>query len=178
MTEKEVVDYLKENRTKGVAYAFMPEEVKNFCRETNSSKFIGYQNIKGWIRVSQEYDFKGDDIIALPKDFELKEKPKGGWVEIDIEDDGKFRIDDEEERSAPARETYNWFDWQDFLKDSRFYRRDFTAFGGWQYKNCKAWFLQPMLSQEDTYIHSEFEGETYDCKPAIPVKIRFWREVK
>ena len=32
MTEQEIIDYLKENKNKGVAFAFMPEDVKEWCR--------------------------------------------------------------------------------------------------------------------------------------------------
>ena len=35
MKEQEIVDYLKENRTKGVAFGFMPNEVREWV-ETSS----------------------------------------------------------------------------------------------------------------------------------------------
>lgn len=31
MTEQEIINYLRENGTKGVVFAFMPEEVKEWC---------------------------------------------------------------------------------------------------------------------------------------------------
>lgn len=33
MTENEIIDYLKENATKGVAFGFMPKDVQKWCKD-------------------------------------------------------------------------------------------------------------------------------------------------
>lgn len=33
MTELEIINYLKENGTKGVAYGFMPQDVRKWCKD-------------------------------------------------------------------------------------------------------------------------------------------------
>ena len=166
MTEKEIVDCLKENYKQGRAFEFLPEEVKEWV--SNASRNIIYLIFKGfWDKLPPEENINIEDVIALPKDFELEEKPKGGWDEYDIKD-GRFY---EETRGL----FYAWHEWSKCMSDNP----RFTAFGGWQYPNCEAWYMNPKILLSDAidthYADVLFQGESAECMPAIPCKIRFWK---
>ena len=164
MTENEIIEFLKDNMKKGMCYEFFDDKIKDWCCRNFKKLLILDRNGK-WNNISTTIEsilFYANDIIALPEDKEVE----GEWVEFEIRDDGYFSSD---------IGLHLWFDWQKFLKFC--YNQDigFIAFGGYQYKNCKAWFMQAMLFQEDRYVTNEFEKEPFKTEPAIPVKIRFWR---
>lgn len=175
MTEKEIVEYLKENRTKGVGFAFLPEEVKEWCKN-NSCKLIYYQPNDLWNRNSaKEYLFVSNEIVALPEDFDLVPKSEGGWVEFEIIDNFFFCSDKKEHPIW----YFDWWDWQGFLTESSNSDLDYTAFGGWQYPNNKGWHMCPQMLIDGEYASILlYRSVPSECKPAIPTKIRFWREAE
>ena len=179
MTEQEIVNYLKENKNKGIAYLFMFEDVKDWIQKhRNDNKLMILTEdgdfIDGGIKPC--YGIIATDVFALPDDYEVKQESKGVWIEFEIDDKGDFAF----YLSKIRKKDFHWYEWQRFLFEC--YENNhqcFTAFGGWQYKNCKAWYTYPMiLLGDDRYASSVFKEEASDAKPAIPVKIRFWREIK
>ena len=74
-----------------------------------------------------------------------------------------------------------WSDLNSFLIGHNNYsiesNRHFIAFGGWQYKGCDAWYMIPQMFLDDHYVTVAFKGED-NIKPAVSVKIRFWRKLK
>lgn len=96
-----------------------------------------------------------------------KEAKESGWVEFDINENGTFSI-------SPEHHNFKWYCWQAVLTVCK----DLTAFGGWMYKDNGAWITTPMFQTRDDcdvphYVNSFY---TDAAGPAIPVKIRFWRE--
>lgn len=175
MTEQEIVNVLKENKEKGVAYLFLPEEVKDWVSEHFAEPKLLYLNPLGnWEKFDVcSFDDYDNIVFALPADYQVKQESKGGWVEFVI-DNGLFyyKTLDKNVMEVCGRK-YFWFQWQEFL----YYGKDegFTTFGGWQYKssNNDFWFTQPMTIRSDD--GDLISGYKDDDKPAIPSKIRFWK---
>lgn len=175
MTENEIIQILKDNKEKGIAFGFLPDEVIQFTlKHKENLKFHDSEGF--WIDTEcqhkEGYEISIHEIVCLPEDFELKNKSEDEWIEFDIDKNGQFTV---EFCKGSLDYCYDWFNWWKLLEKSKEYDYGFTAFGGWQYKNCKAWFMQTMLFQEDHYISCEFGNETCKIEPAIPIKIRFWR---
>lgn len=178
MTEQEIINILKDNKRNGIAFGFLPDEVIRFAlKHKENLKFHDSEGF--WIDTEcqhkEGYEISIHEIVCLPKDFELKEKMQGEWVEFEIDNEGFF-ISDKNVKCM-------WPCWSDFLFDSR--HREYTAFGGWQYENSDSWLMTPRLAvispnvtiYQDNYNSKNYaECECKECKPAIPVKIRFWRE--
>lgn len=169
MTEKEIVEYLKENRTKGVAFGFMPEEVQLWVRELGHIRQCIRFEAEKWktlftTNIWDKCDYS--QILALPEDFELEEKSKGEWIECEINKNECFLFND--------GHYYHWSEWNTCLTQNHDWLK---AFGGWQYPNSKAWFMVPQLAFGDTF--SSCQGsQVNEAQPAIPTKIRFWREAR
>lgn len=167
MTEKEVVDFLRNNRTKGVAFLFLPEDVRDWIHEHFDDPNLFHLDSMGKWQYFKDTDFDDYDnvVFALPDTF--YPQPKGGWDEYDIKD-GRFY---EETRGL----FYAWHEWSKCMSDNP----RFTAFGGWQYPNCEAWYMNPKILLSDAidthYADVLFQGEPAECMPAIPCKIRFWK---
>jgi hypothetical protein len=182
MTEKEKVEYLKENKTKGIAYLFLPQDVWDWIGENFNNPSLVYLAPNGkWEQFSKtDFDDYDNIVFALPDDYEAKEEPKGEWVEFDIDPKSKdFLVDVEKENSNDCNEYYFWFEVERFLRDSIDNDRGYTAFGGWQYEGSKRWYLAPVVKLKDSdYWNSYVIKESGEAKPTIPVKIRFWREAK
>lgn len=180
MTENEIIESLKENKKKGIGYRFLPEEVQKWIYENFYKKILVYFDYQGeWVSIDETNLINTSNyqnhIFSLSEDFELKEKPQGEWVEFKINKIGRFtdyNVDDDDHQISFS---FGWHQWSEFLECSYEHCFGYTTFGGWQYKNCKAWFMQAMLYQEDHYVTSEFEKEPFKTEPAIPIKIRFWR---
>lgn len=183
MTEQEIVLYLKENKTSGIAVGFLPEEVREFVYITPISIFRFFDG-KEWIK-SQKPFIRDNDIICLPDNYELKKIEKTGeWIEFEVDEGGDFGYLAESEKDERYKSSYySWYSWQKFLEDSRLNKRGFTAFGGWQYPNSSYWSTYPQVKtgrgdNYSSYYCEKEQGEDYSAYPAIPVKIRFWREYK
>ena len=92
MTEQEIINYLKENKNKGVIYLFMPKEVQNWlCINYKNPKLL-YLTQKGEWKSFFKFFNDHNNVVgfSLSDDYEAKEKSKGGWVEFEIDDDGFF----------------------------------------------------------------------------------------
>ena len=181
MTEQEIVAYLKENRTKGVAFGFMPVEVGDWIKANRKKlmgKLICFSDTFGWGAVNTDKPILSlDYIFALPEDFKPEEKPQeNGWIEFDIDENECYRILDTDMR----------FHWSEWNKPLWIYEKDenrswyLTNFGGYLYAGCNDWFMTPRIFYNnrllDHYQKIEIDGKM--VKPAIPVKIRFWKEIK
>lgn len=167
MTEQEIVEYLKNNRTKGVAFGFMPEEVKEWCSKNDSN--LVYYSVNGtWFSGDNRSIFDMNEIVALPDSFQIKQEPQSGWVEFEIKS-GVFDYDDR---------CFDWWDWGCFLNYCKGCNTDnFTDFGGWQYEGFLSWYMQPMLCGKGNKKElRNYEDNHEESTPAIPVKIRFWRK--
>lgn len=178
MTEQEIIEYLKNNKTKGIAYMFMPKEVGAWVsNHLAESELLCLNRLGNWevfnVRYLDKYD---DTVFALSADYKVNEESKGEWIEYDIED-GQFFED--------TRGFYAWHEWSKFMSDNP----GFTAFGGWQYADSNTWFMTPKLkiilaTNSISYKDSDAIGNycttpsAVGCKPAIPVKIRFWERQK
>lgn len=179
MTEQEIIEYLKENKNKGVAFGFMPEEVQIWAKNNSRELCVYCQPIESteyeWMRSGSEKQWYLDHLYALPEDFKLKEKlEESGWVEFEIDPTSKdFLVDVEKENCNDCNEYYYWFEVERFLRDSVDNDRKYTTFGGWQYKDNKGWFTTPQVEIDNGYISNNY---CLEAKPAIPVKIRFWKE--
>lgn len=189
MTEQEIVSYLKENRTNGVAFGFMPVEVGDWIKANRKKlmgKLICFSDTFGWGAVNTDKPILSlDYIFALPEDFKPEEKPQeSGWIEFEIDQKSRdFLVKAETENPNDCDEYYCWFEVERFLRDSVENDRRYTAFGGWQYddgsKVCKTWHMQPMIFSEveNKLVNLCLCEEQEKTKPAIPIKIRFWRTV-
>ena len=171
MTEQEIVKYLKDNKSKGVAFAFMPKEVQDWVND--ASRKIVYLIFKSglWEDLPIEATANEEDVFALPDSFQIQQEKKDGWVEFEIKS-GVFDYDDR---------VFDWWDWGCFLNYCKgFNTDDFTSFGGWQYEDSKRWYLAPAVKLNDGDLWNSYFviGESQDATPVIPVKIRFWREAK
>lgn len=172
MTEQEIVSYLKENKTKGIAVGFLPEEVRAWVYITPISIFRFFDG-KEWIKPKNPV-IRDNDIICLPENFELKQKSKGKWAEFNVNEDGKF-----EYNSIRFTGVYYWWELQKFLTDANDNGLYLTAFGGWQYEDSKRWYLAPAVKLQDGKMwNSYIIEESGEATPVIPVKIRFWKEYK
>lgn len=162
MTEQEIIEYLKENRLIGVAFKFIPSEVKEWVIENYKNLKLLYLTAGGRWGFSHQTDFSdyANLVFALNDDYELPKEPSGEWVVFEIDKDGEYHLCSDEH--------YHWSEWNNTLREN-YCNSSFrlTAFGGWQYDDGGCWHTCP------TFKHSD-EGD----KPAIPIRIRFWRENK
>ena len=166
MTEQEIIKYLKENKNEGRILSFMPEEVQKWCEE-HKKELLVWQSER-WYKFDAD-DICTDDAVTLPDDYEIN----GEWDEYDIKD-GQFY---EETRGL----FYTWHEWSKCMSDNP----RFTAFGGWQYADSNTWFMTPKLkiiiANSISYKDSDAVGNycttpsEVRCRPAIPVRIRFWK---
>lgn len=180
MTEEEITQYLKMNRKVGITLGFMPTEVQEWCHKNSlylqiviESKNV-WDDYKNWI-ISKKLEFT--TIVCLPEDYEIekKEKSQSGWVEFEIKNDIFCYLYDVDNHAYSF--CLNWWQWQDFLKESKENDWNFTAFGGWQYEDSKRWYLAPAIQLNDGKLWNSYVIEDYgEAKPVIPVKIRFWKE--
>lgn len=77
MNEKEIIKFLKNNKTTGIAFKFMPDEVKKWL-DINIVYSIHYSFMdKKWIEhKSNDYDHGEALIYSLPDNFEEIRKKK------------------------------------------------------------------------------------------------------
>lgn len=170
MTEQEIIDYLKGNKKEGRILAFMPEEVRKWCVEYRKELLVWQSN--SWYKFDAD-DIRTDDVVILPDDYPYPKQEKGEWIEYDVKE-GQFY---EETRGI----FYDWHEWSKCMSDNP----GFTAFGGWQYADSNTWFMTPKLkiiiANSISYKDSDAVGNycttpsAVECKPAIPVRIRFWK---
>ena len=182
MEEKEVIQYLKDNFKKGISLRFNPKEVQDWIMKNyRDCLYLNDDGVwdKSLKHITGTDDIWANDVYALIGDYEPKE-PEAGWVEFEIDKNGYYRIRDIDMR-------LHWSEWN---RPLWFYGKDefrgwhLTAFGGWQYKDCNCWWMSPKVVGGkgifgDNGIYREYYVEDKICgnySPAIPVKIRFWKE--
>ena len=183
MTEEEIVQYLKMNKNIGIVFKFMPEEVKNWSSK-HSEKLCWY-DVDCWINGRTEKRLYDDKIYALSEDFKMEEKLQGEWVEFGIKKNGRFTAFDVDDNDHQISFSFGWHQWSEFIDCSYEHALGYTAFGGWQYADSNTWFMTPKLriiqDNSISYKDSDAVGNypttpsALECKPAIPVKIRFWK---
>lgn len=196
MTEQEIVSYLKENKTKGVAFGFMPVEVGDWIK-ANTKKLMGklicFSDTFGWDAVNTDKVILSlDYIFALPENFELKQESKGRWVEFDIDKNGFFTVTrDDTKFGMPCTAVFPWHQWSKFLDYCWDYEKsclknglEFTTFGGWCYGNANEpiprFYMHPCIVPDDICgsVYSSYCVGDKNIIGMIPTKIRFWRVSK
>ena len=160
MTEQEIIQYLKENRNKGIAFAFVPEDVKNWCEKHKTERIFdcfqdGNWDTKTCIALCL------NSVYALSDDYEPEKLFRPHWEELNIEN-GVFRFNDD---------GYHYWEVEKFLSD---YVGYFNAFGGWLYSGGGFWSTNAMIHSGCNLV-VKVVGDVRDVTPAIPTKIRFWR---
>ena len=168
MNEEKIIDFLKKNKTKGIAFAFLPKEVQRWCCDHDSS-LIYYQTNNVWNDNSaNDVLFESNEIVALPEDFELQKKSQGCWVEFEINDKACFHTESGD---------FLWFNWEGFLIQDYISKKPtgFTAFGGWQFESNGCWYTDPQMIDENEELSTLVDYHE-KSKPAIPCRIRFWRK--
>ena len=164
MTEQEIIEYLKQNREKGVAFAFMPEEVKHWCGFHSPLKiFKIYDGV--WLGPWIIRSFNASNIYCLSEDYQPEPEFKPHWEEFEVDEDGCFHDDGD----LPCK----WYRWFDFLNVNA---DKYNGFGGWLYVGTDVeptWYMTPRIDVGGkTFVWAEADLE---AKPAMPMKIRFWR---
>lgn len=172
MTEKEIIAYLKENKNKGVAFAFMPSEVQEWCRKHCNEQIFHIFDDDRWPNYKTIINCYSYNVYCLAEDYESKTEFKPHWEEFDINSDGYFIEEESNECQQPPVE-FRWWIWQNFLTK---HSDKYNAFGGWLFNN-KTWCTNPQIINEEEGIAIVSDTITKDrfCEPMIPTKIRFWR---
>lgn len=165
INEQAIIKYLKENKYKGVAFGFMPQDVKDWCLKHRFDKFLNVFDDDAWIVPDSALLCYSSDIYCLPEDYEPKHEFKHDWEEFKIDEDGYFEFN--------GKKYY-------YREDARFEtenRDKFKGFGGWLCADGK-WRTYPVLYEEigDNACFGGVGG--CDCEPAVGTKIRFWRYKK
>lgn len=159
MTEQEIIDYLKGNKQEGVAFAFMPGKVQEWCRKHHHERIFSAYSDK-WGEKTNIVCSNGC-VYCLLKDYEPKPPFEPHWEEFNIEN-GVFRFNDD---------GYRYWEVEKFLSD---YVGYFNAFGGWLYSGGGFWSTNAMIHSGCNLV--DRVGDVRDVTPAIPTKIRFWRK--
>ena len=174
---KNIIDFLKNNKINGVAFGYMTKEVQewvnNKAKNHQADIFKYYDNLGVWNSISNK-DFKvfPNDIIYLLEDYK-EDTPKateGSWVEFEIKN-GVFDYDNR---------AFSWWDWGCFLSYCEGCNTDdFTAFGGWKYEGYEPWVTAPLVNYVGHYYTNNYIDEKDDAGrvilPITPIKIKFWR---
>lgn len=165
MTEQEIIEYLKENKTRGIVFDFFPEDVQNWCRKYRDKNIFEYfQFDRKWAGLLKLCP-RSDTAYCLKSDYIPEIGFKEHWQEFEIDKDGFFRIKKE------SYTYYCWFNWQKFLEDNF---DKYNNFGGWFYEQDKTWNLtHQVLSARCSFVLCAAEQQK--VAPVIPTKIRFWR---
>lgn len=117
--------------------------------------------------ASPEAETTFAQALAAINNCEAPKKDSGAWIELDVEEDGTFRL--------PVGRYGYWWGWAAALE--RHGHCD-LLFGGWLFVDCdgsKSWSSKYMSRNDQGQLFSGIDG---DRKPAVPVKIRFWRPAK
>lgn len=74
MTEQEIIKYLKDNKTEGRIFRFMPEEVRKWCRNHYSTLhyFVYEVGIFESMNISNGDEICANEIVALPDEYEIE----------------------------------------------------------------------------------------------------------
>lgn len=170
MNNKEIVDYLIKNRDNGVAYRWMPEDVKVWLtvyRSKISNGLLEYYDAdkSDWMPVfNSTKPFGADMILSLDKEYNVC---VGEWVEFDIDTEGCFYPEGGE------KVYYYWLDYAEFIKDNM---KEYKHFGGWYFDG--KWCMCPQVQSNERDLFSDFYVDSIKDKvlPMMPTKIRFWKD--
>lgn len=164
MNEQDIIRYLKENKTKGVAFGFMPREVGIWCCEHRNEE-IFHIYLSGWSDKCG-IDCRDNLIYCLAEDYKPKPKFKPHYEEFEIDKDGCFEFE--------GKRYY-------YREDARFETENqnrFKGFGGWLYegKDFDLWTTVPQL-QYGGHLYDSLRSDqnAYERTTPIPTTIRFWR---
>lgn len=134
--------------------------------------FVWNGKYLSWVDFSEYLVHPGIEMtfaqaLAEINNCEVPKKDSGEWVELDVEEDGIFKFSD-------GRYGY-WWGWAAALE--RHFRCD-LLFGGWLFIDAdgsECWRNEYLSRNNKGQL---FAGIGGDGKPAVPVKIRFWRPAK
>lgn len=168
MSEKEIVEYLKANKTMGVALAFMPPDVRRWCeKHQNDDIFMIFDSDYKWVNiVCPPINLGPRTIYSIKDDYEPKPEFKPHFVEFDIDENGYFYYE--------GKQYY-------YREDVAFEKRNsdtFKGFGGWLYegKAFDSWTTTiNLLYGGCLYNYLRSDQNAYETTAPIPIKIRFWR---
>lgn len=176
MTEQGIVDVLKGNKTKGIAYLFLPEDVKDWIQSHRNDNKLMILTEDGDFSdggLKPSYGIIATDVFALPDDYEPKQEQKDEWVEFKINKFGRFTDYNVDDDNHQISFSFGWHQWSEFLECSYEHGFGYTTFGGWQYEGSD-WNTYPLIQCGNKA--SSGVSFSMDDKPMIPKKIRFWRK--
>lgn len=119
INEQAIIKYLKENKYKGVAFGFMPQDAKDWCLKHRDDRILDVFDDDAWIVPDSALLCYSSDIYCLPEDYEQKSQFKPYLQEFEIDEDGCFEFE--------GKHYY-------YREDARFEtenRDRFKGFGGW-----------------------------------------------
>lgn len=165
MIELEIIEYLKQNKEKGIIYDFMPADVREWCMTHQNEQIFNIYFSDGWNPTKTGINCCYAGIYALPDDYEPESEFKPYYEEFEIDGDGFFCI-----KKGSDRIFYAWYNWQKFLDENDKY----NGFGGWLF-GLKLWSTKLLVT--DMAKRELFESATKDIAvmPVCPTRIRFWR---
>ena len=131
--------------------------------------FVWNGKYLSWVDFSEYLVHPGIEMtfaqtLAAINNCEAPKKDSGAWIELDVEEDGIFRL--------PGGRYGYWWGWAAALE--RHGQCD-LLFGGWLFVDgdgSECWSSKYMSRNDQGQLFSGIDG---DRKPAVPVKIRFWR---
>ena len=185
MTENEIIQILKDNKEKGIAFGFLPDEVIQFAlKHKENLKFHDSEGF--WIDTEcqhkEGYEISIHEIVCLTEDFELKKKSEGECVEFEISHQGSFFLQYKNKYGSDCSYHFHWSQWEEFLSYCWNYDLPYNAFGGWLYDKTGDWVLSPQVGLIDDSGRAPFILNSYTYRyekeriiPVFPIKIRFWR---
>lgn len=166
MTEQEIISCLKENRKKGVAFAFMPSEVQEWCAKHFSERIFYIVDEGKWGCKETSIMCSPDSLYCLDADYEPEPQFKPHYEEFDVNENGFFHI-----MKGSDLIYYHWFNWQRFIEENF---DNYNNFGGWLYD--KLWSTNVLIMTDiDKREMSEYSGKDKTVVPVTPTKIKFWR---
>lgn len=174
MTEQEIISYLKENRKKGTAFAFMPEDVQKWCEE-HCDETIFHIFSDTWLTLKSTIFCEPQGIYCLPTAYKPEPEFEPDWEEFPIDTEGFFCV-----RKGVDSIYYHWWQWTKFL-DENYVR--YNDFGGWVYEaplsngeKTEVLVTSPRILERSKDLSSLIilNGKN-ESKPAYPTKILFWR---
>ena len=183
MEENEIVQYLQDNKEKGVCFKFMPQEVKKWVVKAKNRKYCMVLDSDGeWdsLEDTSDRDYTLDEVGAdsvwcLPSDFPIR-KSNSDWVEFDVDKNGYFHteylIDHGEGHS---NRSCHYTEWNKML--IHYADNSYINFGGFQYKDSDIWFMSLMAKHSNgNFVPSYGNNEMVSLE--TPVRIRFLKKVK
>ena len=180
MNENEIIEYLKQNKEKGIAFNFMPSEVREWCEEHKDESIFNVYYSDGWNIIKSGITCCYAGIYSLPDDYEQKTEFKPHWEEFDIDKNGFFV--EEQVNTHVSPRVYHWWQWTRFLSD---HDAKYNDFGGWVYedpisedgKKAELLVTSPRILKRGRGLTSclLFSNGKNEAEPAYPAKILFWR---